>query len=145
MENFVIANQRNRTFPQVYLDVDSGKCQISGNSYMENAPAFYRPIMDWITQYIEQYQGVLSWEFNLDYYNSCSKKMLIMIVKKLCNYKSSGGRAEVRWYYYPEDQTMLEDVEDLKMFTKITIHTIAHQATRQMLKVLPPNLPDINC
>ncbi|OJJ14852.1 hypothetical protein BKI52_40565 [marine bacterium AO1-C] len=145
MENFVIANQRNLTFPQVYLDVDSGKCQIAGNSYMENAPDFYRPILDWITQYIDQYQGELFWDFNLDYYNSCSKKMLIMIVKKLCNYKSSGGNAAIQWYYYPEDQTMLEDVEDLKMFTKISIKTIAHKTGRLALRMPPPNLPNINC
>ncbi|OJJ17085.1 hypothetical protein BKI52_30695 [marine bacterium AO1-C] len=131
MNTFYIQNQQNLSIPEVTLDAHSGKCTISGNSYMEDTCEFYQPILDWIMCYTQQKQEKMWWDFKLGYYNSSSKKNLANIIDQLGNYQSSGGQIEVNWYYHADDLDMLEDVEDFMQSARISINTILYPSNRQ--------------
>ncbi|OJJ17160.1 hypothetical protein BKI52_31110 [marine bacterium AO1-C] len=131
MNTLFIQNPDNLSIPDVVLDVKSGKCTISGNSYMENACNFYQTILDWLTIYTRKYQRKMQWDFHLGYYNSSSKKGLTNIIRKLSDYQSSGGQIEVNWYYFKDDLDMLEDVEDLMAYYQFKINAIAYATTYQ--------------
>jgi len=131
MNTIYIQNERNLSIPEVLLDASSGKCTIKGNSYMEDTCDFYQPIAEWTTNYIEQKQGKMWWNFKLGYYNSSSKKHLANIIDQLGNYQLSGGQVEVNWYYHADDHDMLEDIEDFMESSKITINKILYPSNKQ--------------
>ncbi|HAS43859.1 MAG TPA: hypothetical protein DCS93_25505 [Microscillaceae bacterium] len=131
MNTLLIQNPDNLSIPDVTLDVKSGKCVISGNSYMEDACDFYQKILDWFTTFAQQYRRKMQWDFHLGYYNSSSKKGLTNIIKELSDYRCSGGQIIVNWYYFKDDLDMLEDVEDLMVYYQFKINVIAYAATYQ--------------
>ena len=131
MNTLFIQNPDDLSIPDVTLDIKSGKCTISGNSYMENACNFYQTILDWLTTYTQQYKRKMQWDFRMGYYNSSSKKGLTSIISKLSDYESSGGQIVVNWYYFKDDLDMLEDVEDLMVYYQFQINTIAYATTYQ--------------
>ncbi len=131
MKTLYIQNQDNLSMPNVMLDVASGKCEISGNSYMENACNFYHQILDWLATYIQQRQGALSWDIRLGYYNSSSKKGLTSIIRQLSDYHSEGGRVIINWYYHQDDLDVLEDIEDLIEYYQFRINAITYPTTYQ--------------
>ena len=53
MENLKIKGSHGVFFiPTVVFDARTGVCEISGESYLEDAAEFYNPLIDWIDKYI---------------------------------------------------------------------------------------------
>lgn len=131
MNTFFVQNKLNPSVPEVILDADSGKCVISGNSYMEDSREFYQAIIEWITTYVQEKKGVLEWEFKLGYYNSSSRKSLAHVINLLGKYHLSGGQVAINWYYHADDLDMLEDVEDFISSSQLEITPLLYPANQQ--------------
>ena len=55
MENLII-NSSSETpyFPRVSFDAETGICDISGESFMEETYKFYSPLMEWLEKYLKE-------------------------------------------------------------------------------------------
>ena len=54
MENLEIVVKPGSHFkPSVSLNAETGVCEIAGESYLEEATLFYKPIYDWLQEYVE--------------------------------------------------------------------------------------------
>ena len=127
MENFYI--EATATSPEVDFRFDQDLLAMKGESYPENAAAFYAPIVKQLRDYLASRDGAqITANIALAYFNSSSTKMLFSIFDALDQAAQIGNRVEVNWYHDEEDETIFEFGEELKAdFTAIIFndHAIA--------------------
>lgn len=112
MDNLII--EKTKSSPAINFNAATGKCEISGSSYPENASEFYNPIFDWLNKFFTEITGELYFTFKLDYLNSSSIKFISEIVDKIDKYGKAGIKAEIEWHYKEEDEDILELGEEFK-------------------------------
>lgn len=127
MENFYI--EATATSPEVDFRFDQNLLAMKGESYPENAAAFYAPIVQQLREYLgSRNDAQITANIALAYFNSSSTKMLFSIFDALDQAAQMGNRVEVNWYHDEEDETIFEFGEELKAdFTAIIFndHAIA--------------------
>lgn len=114
MENLHIPATKET--PEVRLDPGSMSFHLVGESYPENAMAFYAPIRASLQSFLEapdSAHGVQA-HFNLRYFNSSSTKLIRALVGMLHQKAAAGVRVIAHWYHDPEDDMMAEFGLDLK-------------------------------
>ena len=116
MNPLVIQSKNNGT-PEIILDKQTGKFQISGWSHPEDAIKFYAPILDWLNAYAENPNRETVFHFNFQYYNSSSSKQILRILS-LLEEGSKKSKIEIYWHYDTKDTDMVSSGERLsKMCT----------------------------
>jgi hypothetical protein len=120
MDNLYI--EATATSPEVDFRFDQHLLSIKGESYPENAAAFYAPIVQQLRAYLDLQEGVsITVNIALSYFNSSSTKMLFSLFDALDQAAQAGNPIEVNWYHDEEDETIFEFGEELKAdFTAIT-------------------------
>jgi len=119
MDNFYIA--ATTTSPEVDFRFDQNVLTLRGESYPENAAAFYAPVTEQLRTYLAGCNDVsITVDVTLTYFNSSSTKMLFSVFDALDEAASSGNRVLVNWFRDAEDETILEFGEELQAdFTAI--------------------------
>ncbi len=125
MENITLSSSPTTPyFPEVNFNVDSGVCEISGESYMEETYKFYLPLINWIKDYIQHIKRPIELNVKLIYLNTSSTKCVLDILEILKDYEENGGDAKVNWYYDKADPDMVDEVEDFEAESGIKIKLI---------------------
>lgn len=119
MDNFYI--DATATSPEIDFRFDENLLSIKGESYPENAAAFYVPIIQHLRNFLQGREGTtIKTNIALAYFNSSSTKMLFSIFDALDRAAQAGNQIEVNWYHDEEDETIFEFGEELKAdFTSI--------------------------
>jgi hypothetical protein len=112
MDNLII--EKTKSSPAVNFNAVSGKCELSGSSYPENASEFYNPIFDWLNKYFTEITREINFNFSLDYLNSSSIKFISELVDKLDKYGKVGIGVEINWHFKDEDEDIKELGEEFK-------------------------------
>ncbi|KPA88848.1 DUF1987 domain-containing protein [Pseudomonas fuscovaginae] len=122
MDNFYI--EATATSPEVDFRFDQNLLTIKGESYPENAAAFYAPVLQQLRSYLASREDtVITTHIALAYFNSSSTKMLFSIFDALDQAAQSGNEMQVHWYHDEEDETIFEFGEELKAdFTAIVFN-----------------------
>ena len=122
MENLHIpVEEEEYDKPYINFDASTGKCEISGESFPEKTEDFYGHLMDWLQQYMGEVKGPLDFTFSLSYFNTSSSKRILHIMILLQEYVEKGGKVKAQWNYDPEDLDLEEDIEDLKVISKLNL------------------------
>ena len=101
-------------FPGVNFNVETGICEITGESYMEEAYKFYLPLINWIKEFTEKEQRSLYLNIKLIYFNTSTSKCLLDIFEILKKHLNKGGEAVITWFYDPEDPDMIDEIKDFE-------------------------------
>ncbi|WP_322102464.1 DUF1987 domain-containing protein [Paraburkholderia sp. J41] len=119
MENLFIA--ATATSPEIDFRFDQNLLSLRGESYPENAAAFYSPIIERLNEYLASCtDAAITVDVTLTYFNSSSTKMLFSIFDSLNETAGAGNRVHVNWYRDDEDETIFEFGEELQTdFTAI--------------------------
>ncbi|NWA25996.1 DUF1987 domain-containing protein [Pseudomonas gingeri] len=119
MDNFYI--EATPTSPEVDFRFDQNLLTIKGESYPENAAAFYAPVLQQLRAYLASREDTtITTHIALAYFNSSSTKMLFSIFDALDKAAQVGNEMQVNWYHDEEDETIFEFGEELKAdFTAI--------------------------
>jgi hypothetical protein len=113
MDNLYIA--ATTTSPEIDFRFDQHQLAIKGESYPENAAAFYAPIIEQLGLYLDASSGAeITIDVALTYFNSSSTKMLFSIFDSLDQAAQSGSHVALNWYRDEEDETIAEFGEELK-------------------------------
>ena len=107
--------------PFVHFRAETGECEISGESFPEKTAEFYDRLVSWLKRYMEEVNGPIDLTIRLSYFNTSSSKRILEILILLQKYSEGGGRVTSRWLYDPEDLDMEEDIEDLKVISKLPL------------------------
>ncbi len=112
MNNLII--EKTKSSPAVSFNAATGKCELSGSSYPENANEFYTPVFDWLKKYMTDITRELYFTFKLDYLNSSSIKFVSELVDRIDKYSKAGVKNEIEWHYKEEDEDILELGKEFK-------------------------------
>jgi len=113
--------------PYVNFQAKTGKCEISGESFPEKAAELYDRMTNWIEKYILEVKGPLDFDFKLTYFNTSSSKRILHLMMRLSEYAEAGGEVKARWLFHPEDIDLEEDIEDLKLISKLDLDMVADE------------------
>jgi hypothetical protein len=99
--------------PQVDFYFSKAHLAMRGESYPEDATAFFGPVYHGLSQYLAGLQQTdVTFELELNYFNSSSAKALMRLFQLLEAAAKGGNRVQVRWHYAEDDETMQEFGED---------------------------------
>ena len=88
----------------------AGELLIKGRSIPENSIEFYKPLIDWISEYSDNPKGQTLVNIQLEYFNTSSSKCILDVFKKLESIADS--EVSIKWFYEEDDEDMLEAGED---------------------------------
>jgi Domain of unknown function (DUF1987). len=94
--------------PRVELDQIKGVFQIIGKSFPEDVKTFYIPVIEWIQEYVKEPNPETIFEVSLEYFNTASSKMLLVVLSQLKEIQKQGKVVKVIWSY-PENDMEIED------------------------------------
>lgn len=115
------------TSPEVDFRFSAHQLSLKGESYPENAAAFYGPILEAIKEYLETVRPTeLDVTVSLLYFNSSSTKVLFTLFEQLHDAALNGLQVHLYWQYDEDDDTILEFGDDLhEDFPALHYHAVA--------------------
>ena len=113
MDNIYIAPTPSS--PEVDFRFDTHTLSLRGESYPENAAAFYGQFIERLKAYLGMLQNSkVEVNIALAYFNSSSTKMLFNLIEALNNAAEAGNRVVLNWYHDEEDDTLFEFGQELR-------------------------------
>ncbi len=109
--------------PRLYFSRETGEFEISGRSIPENSIEFYKPVINWLDQYILNPHNHTLLVIKLEYFNTSSSKCLVEILRRLESLRDR-SIVKVKWCYEEEDEDMQESGEDFKEIIKVPIEMV---------------------
>jgi hypothetical protein len=109
-------------FPLINFNYETGMCELSGESYMEETYKFYGPIITWLQNYTAEKKPI-TFNIKLTYFNTSSSRFILEILFILKKYKDEGGQMEINWHYKMDDPDILTEIKDFmdETGTKINV------------------------
>ena len=100
----------------------AGELLIKGRSIPENSIEFYKPLIEWISNYSENPKENTLVNIQLEYFNTSSSKCILDVFKKLESISDSS--VSVKWYYEEDEEDMLEAGEDYEAIIDLSFEMI---------------------
>ncbi len=119
---FMPATQGNFATPKINFDLDAKIFSIDGESFLEDTDAFYAPIIDWLTSFVEAYSGKVVFNFSFLYYNSSSSKTILRIFKLLKCYQEAQNEVVINWHYLEGNEDIEQEGQDFADLVDISIN-----------------------
>ncbi|PIE86254.1 MAG: nuclear pore complex subunit [Bacteroidia bacterium] len=94
--------------PGVLFDPLNEVYEITGRFLHEDATDFFRPILDWLTDYSGEPQERTIFAFKMNYFNTAASKAILDILMILEEIVESGYEVLVHWHF-PEDDPDMEE------------------------------------
>lgn len=107
--------QEEYNIPYIHLDLDKGVWKMRGKCFPENTREFFKPVLQWIKQALEQAQdqhAILNFDFS--YINSSTSQMLYEILELFQNDQHQKLKVKIIWYYTGEYEYYEEMGKDLQ-------------------------------
>ena len=114
--------------PGIKLNNETAEFRFSGKSCPENVVEFYEPIIEWLDEYKENPLDKTVVEFNLEYYNTASSKILFIIMQKFEAIKEQGKEVLIKWYYPEDDEALEEAGEEYDDLIEVDFELIATES-----------------
>ncbi len=110
--------------PSIKFDAREGVFEIKGRSIPENSVEFYKPLNEWLDQYMQVPQDKTVVNIRLEYFNTSSSKCILDVFKRLESIHRSKHDVEINWFYEEDDEDMLEAGEDYDSIIKVPFKMI---------------------
>lgn len=117
--------EATRETPQVILDKDLGKFSFTGISFSENPNAYYKPILEWVTSYMDNPNSITTVDFKFQYFNTSSKKQIAKILFQL-ECIASNSKVMINWHYKEGDAIMKQEGLDFKDIFRLDINLVQY-------------------
>lgn len=115
--------------PCVDFDFDAQRFTLRGESWPENAAAFYRPLQSALESWQPRQSEPIEVEIALSYFNSSSTKMLFGLFDQFNQLALRGCAITLHWRYDAEDDVSEEFGQELQLdFEALTVRLHAEAA-----------------
>ncbi|WP_028536745.1 DUF1987 domain-containing protein [Paludibacterium yongneupense] len=95
--------------PEIDFDFAAHVLSLRGESYPENAQAFYGPVLAELEAYLATHTDRrITVNVQLAYFNSSSTKLLMSLFERLNTAALAGNSITLNWHYDEDDDTILE-------------------------------------
>ena len=119
-----IINAGSPKTPTIKVDGDTGIIEVNGRSNPENSSEFYRPLIEWLDEYIVRPAPKTTLNINLEHFNTSSSKCILDIFKRIKKLQESEKDLAINWYYEDDDEEMLETAEIYETMTGLKFEKI---------------------
>lgn len=101
--------------PKVLFDPERAILELSGESYPENALAFYQPLLDGVARHLQTSTAVdFTIELRLRYLNTSSVRALMELFDLAEEAFRNGVPARIVWYHDQDDDRSQEVAEEFR-------------------------------
>jgi hypothetical protein len=100
--------------PCLEFDYDAGQFRISGESYPEEAYAFFEAPLTALFEWMDSSSGPVHADFRLVYLNSSTAKFIVKILMKLEAASIAGRDCAVSWRHDVDDHNIRELGEEFR-------------------------------
>lgn len=111
--------------PMMNFDHNTGVLEIRGRSFPEDTVEIYRPVLEWVDEYILAAPEKTIMKFSMDYFNSSTYKAVLNLLLKLEILSETGKNVVVEWYYKERDVDMKEAGEEFSELVEIPFRYIS--------------------
>lgn len=112
--------------PEIILNKEEGKFELSGRSLPEDVIEFYAPVYSWLEQYVGDPNEETVFKVKAEYFNSASQRALNEIFNILVRIPLKNKKIKIEWRYYEDDYEMKETGEEYADLTKLPFKYISH-------------------
>jgi len=100
--------------PEINFDITNNKLSFLKVSKPGDAIKFYKPVFEFIDNFEKvkvksKIAKELVIDFNFDYFNTATAKIIYELLEKFKNIKDQGVDVIINWFYHPEDDDLLEE------------------------------------
>ncbi len=113
-----------KSFDTPYIQLEEGLIKMEGQLMPENIILFFKPVEEWITNYLQKPASYTEINLNLSYLNSCSTKRLCDMLRLFNEQYLNGYNMKIIWTYEEGDDTVQEIGDDLKSMIDIPFEYI---------------------
>jgi len=111
--------------PRVEFNKHENIFRIEGKSLPEDVKNFYLPLIQWFDQYILDPNPTTNLYIDLEYFNTSSSKMILIILNKIRDIQKKGHQVLVTWSYPPHDAEIEESGEEFAELLNIPFQFIS--------------------
>lgn len=112
--------------PEIKFDADEQILSVVGKSYPENTFEFYKPILNWVEEFLQTVTDKKIFiNLDLEYLNSSSLKVYFDLFDILESAHENGKVIEIKWIYDEDNDISEETGEDfIEDFEELNISLV---------------------
>ncbi len=104
-----------------------GYFKLSGNSILSDPRKFFKPIVEWVEQYIQDPEDKTKVDLKLEYVDTASVQSVFDIMRMFKPLQENGKEVEVNFYFEFDDPELLELGEIMEGRLGIKFNFIEYQ------------------
>ncbi len=105
--------------PLVDFNLDTGVFTVEGRALPEDAHDFFKPIEDWLQNYLEDPLDSTTVEMKIDYFNSAATRYIFNILMIFEDLVDEGKDVKVIWYYKEHDEMIQAKGEEMESILEL--------------------------
>jgi hypothetical protein len=109
-----LEKEKTNSTPYVLIDEEEKYMKLEGRSFHENVMVFYRDVNDWLDAFLKTDFGTFTFDFEMNYFNSSTSKLLHNFLMKMDNCVSAKNRVIVNWITTSDNDIIIECGEDFQ-------------------------------
>lgn len=106
--------------PTIKAGVNTGIIEIRGRSNPENAPEFYKPLLNWVDEYVKVPAAQTEVIIAMEHFNTSSSKVILNMLRRLEVIPGSVKNVVVNWHYEADDEDERETGEYYAKLTNLS-------------------------
>ena len=103
--------------PGIDFKPEQGLLEIRGRSTPEDSKIFYKPLIAWCEEYVNNPPDRTVVDVQLEHFDTSSSKGLLDFLKRLRAIREKQKEVEVVWHYESSDEDILEAGENFEHIT----------------------------
>jgi len=120
-----LEKERATSTPYILIDEEKNYMKFEGRSFHENVAEFYSDVNAWLDAYLGKDFGVFTFDFEMNYFNSSTSKLLHNMLTKMDNCVAYNKKVIVNWITTEDNDIIIECGEDFKEdFSKLEFNII---------------------
>jgi len=106
--------EKTTSTPYILIDEEKSYMRFEGRSFHENVAEFYRDVNDWLDTYLVKDFASFTFDFEMNYFNSSTSKLLHNMLTKMNKCASDKKKLIVNWITTEDNDIIIECGEDFK-------------------------------
>ena len=111
---FYFEKEKTTSTPYILVDEEKGYMRMEGRSFHENVVMFYKEVNDWLNSYLTSNFGTFTFDFEMNYFNSSTSKLLHILLMKMDRNASDDREIIVNWITTEDNDIIIECGEDFQ-------------------------------
>ncbi len=120
-----ISRQATPKTPSIEFNSEQGLLEIKGRSNPENTLDFYRPLVAWVDEYVQNPAEKTVVNVHLEHFNTSSSKSILEVFRALAPIHKANKDMVVNWFYEDDDEDILEAGENYESITGLPFRMVA--------------------